>query len=214
MAAYQLDDPLPSPPPCNVEQSYERWFQPDVDGTPGNDQFLYLHPNGLCLVGVAPAHAALRPPQPAGGEAGASTAAGAAAAEPVQVDAGAAAAAAATQPAEQPAAGASGSEPAAPAAAAGSAAAAAAGSPLQQDGGEGAAESKPPPPASISFKVGRRNLLEAEYRKGRGPCLNPDAGLCRWVALQGGTFLESGAGQRSFQGICWTQSVERGGRPQ
>lgn len=107
--AYQLADPLPDVPQTAREQNYERWFMHDVGGAEGHDQTLYLHPNGLCLISLAPAHAALQPNLAAPPDAGAA-------------------------------------------------------------------------PAAIDFNVGRNNLLHAEYRKGRGPLLNPDAALCRYTA--------------------------------
>ncbi|XP_021315011.1 FAM206 family protein [Sorghum bicolor] len=47
-------DLLPSPPSA-VEANFARYFIADFLN-PGYDQYVYRHPNGLCVVGLAPAH--------------------------------------------------------------------------------------------------------------------------------------------------------------
>ncbi len=63
-------------------QVYTRFYAADVGGEPGNDQFLYCHPNGLCIVGLAPTHAvfAARPASDQPGTSSGGPAAGAASA--------------------------------------------------------------------------------------------------------------------------------------
>ncbi|XP_047079053.1 protein Abitram-like [Lolium rigidum] len=50
---------LPATPPSAVEANFARYFVADYLN-PGHDQYVYRHPNGLCVVGLAPAHAALK----------------------------------------------------------------------------------------------------------------------------------------------------------
>ncbi|KAJ6839459.1 protein Simiate [Iris pallida] len=58
--ALVLPDPttLPPAPPSAVEANFARYFAPDFL-KPGHDQYVYRHANGLCVVGLAPAHVAL-----------------------------------------------------------------------------------------------------------------------------------------------------------
>lgn len=46
---------LPDRPRTNIEQ-YLRFYQVDVGGVPGCDQYLYLHPNGVCCLGITKQH--------------------------------------------------------------------------------------------------------------------------------------------------------------
>ncbi|CAO2041297.1 unnamed protein product [Urochloa humidicola] len=46
---------LPASPPSAVEANFARYFIADFMN-PGHDQYVYRHPNGLCVVGLAPAH--------------------------------------------------------------------------------------------------------------------------------------------------------------
>ncbi|KAE8787149.1 FAM206 family protein [Hordeum vulgare] len=50
---------LPAAPPSAVEANFARYFAADYLN-PGHDQYVYRHPNGLCVVGLAPAHVALK----------------------------------------------------------------------------------------------------------------------------------------------------------
>ncbi|XP_048538513.1 protein Abitram-like [Triticum urartu] len=50
---------LPATPPSAVEANFARYFAADYLN-PGHDQYVYRHPNGLCVVGLAPAHVALK----------------------------------------------------------------------------------------------------------------------------------------------------------
>ncbi|CAL5024391.1 unnamed protein product [Urochloa decumbens] len=50
---------LPASPPSAVEANFARYFIADFMN-PGHDQYVYRHPNGLCVVGLAPAHVALK----------------------------------------------------------------------------------------------------------------------------------------------------------
>eukprot|EP00271_Cylindrocystis_brebissonii_P020045 TRINITY_DN6464_c0_g1_i1.p1 TRINITY_DN6464_c0_g1~~TRINITY_DN6464_c0_g1_i1.p1 ORF type:complete len:234 (-),score=33.89 TRINITY_DN6464_c0_g1_i1:327-1028(-) len=52
--------PLPTPVPAH-ERNYVHYFLLDVGGVPGNDHYVYRHANGLCIIGLAPSHAALQP---------------------------------------------------------------------------------------------------------------------------------------------------------
>lgn len=47
---------LPKRPLTLTESHYERWFAMDVDGKPMHDQYMYVHRNGLCIIGLAPTH--------------------------------------------------------------------------------------------------------------------------------------------------------------
>ena len=205
---YALADPLPTVPPTHLEQNYERLYVADADDAARNDHFLYLHAAGLCLVGLAPAHGAFSsgggPGEPAAvassddgateaaegaasaeagappgnGSSGAETAAAEAATEAGGVVAGAAADAAG--------AGAASTAPAATAAAA------------------AAAEAGP----SINFNVGRRSLLDAEFKKGRGPWLNEDAALCRQVPRPARAALRCCLAQL-LQAFCASRTLSR-----
>uniref|UniRef100_A0A453N1V0 Uncharacterized protein n=1 Tax=Aegilops tauschii subsp. strangulata TaxID=200361 RepID=A0A453N1V0_AEGTS len=50
---------LPAAPPSAVEANFARYFAADYLN-PGHDQYVYRHPNGLCVVGLATAHVALK----------------------------------------------------------------------------------------------------------------------------------------------------------
>lgn len=50
---------LPASPPSAVEANFARYFIADFPN-PGHDQYVYRHPNGLCVVGLAPAHVAFK----------------------------------------------------------------------------------------------------------------------------------------------------------
>uniref|UniRef100_A0ACD5V8T3 Uncharacterized protein n=1 Tax=Avena sativa TaxID=4498 RepID=A0ACD5V8T3_AVESA len=50
---------LPAIPPSAVEANFARYFVADYLN-PGHDQYVYRHPNGLCVVGLAPSHVALK----------------------------------------------------------------------------------------------------------------------------------------------------------
>lgn len=56
---YILADPLPPRPPTHIQSNYSTYYVADVGGIQGNDQSIYVHPNGLAVVGVAPGHAAV-----------------------------------------------------------------------------------------------------------------------------------------------------------
>ncbi|KAG2486735.1 hypothetical protein HYH03_014661 [Edaphochlamys debaryana] len=47
---------LPPRPQTFVEQKYTRLFAVDVQGRPNNDQYVFLAPNGLAVIGLAPSH--------------------------------------------------------------------------------------------------------------------------------------------------------------
>lgn len=50
---------LPASPPSAVEANFARYYISDFMN-PGHDQYVYRHPNGLCVVGLAPAHVAFK----------------------------------------------------------------------------------------------------------------------------------------------------------
>ncbi|XP_047327808.1 protein Abitram [Impatiens glandulifera] len=50
---------LPLSPPSAVECNFVSYFAPDFI-KPGHDQYIYRHANGLCVVGLAPMHLALK----------------------------------------------------------------------------------------------------------------------------------------------------------
>ncbi|KAG1360997.1 protein Abitram [Cocos nucifera] len=50
---------LPPIPPSAVESNFVRYFAADFM-KPGHDQYVYRHANGLCVIGLAPTHIALR----------------------------------------------------------------------------------------------------------------------------------------------------------
>ncbi|KAJ4753391.1 Single hybrid motif-containing protein [Rhynchospora pubera] len=50
---------LPQNPPTAVEFNFSRYFLPDFT-KPGHDQYIYRHANGLCVIGLAQAHVALK----------------------------------------------------------------------------------------------------------------------------------------------------------
>ncbi|GMH30719.1 hypothetical protein Nepgr_032562 [Nepenthes gracilis] len=50
---------LPATPPSAVESNFTRYFAPDFM-KPGHDQYIFRHANGLCVIGLAPTHAALQ----------------------------------------------------------------------------------------------------------------------------------------------------------
>jgi hypothetical protein len=53
-------DQLPVRPLTFVERTYTRlYLAKDSAGTPALDMYVYVHPNGLCIVGLAPSHSLL-----------------------------------------------------------------------------------------------------------------------------------------------------------
>ncbi|OWM74954.1 protein Abitram isoform X2 [Punica granatum] len=50
---------LPITPPSSVEFNFDVYFAPDFI-KPGHDQYVYRHPNGLCVIGLAPTHLAFK----------------------------------------------------------------------------------------------------------------------------------------------------------
>ncbi|EOY15103.1 Single hybrid motif superfamily protein isoform 1 [Theobroma cacao] len=50
---------LPPTPPSAVETNFVSYFAPDFM-KPGNDQYVYRHANGLCVVGLASTHLAFK----------------------------------------------------------------------------------------------------------------------------------------------------------
>ncbi|KAL9244055.1 hypothetical protein vseg_017868 [Gypsophila vaccaria] len=50
---------LPICPPSSVETNFVRYFVLDFM-KPGHDQYIYRHANGLCVIGLAPTHVALK----------------------------------------------------------------------------------------------------------------------------------------------------------
>ncbi|KAE8057289.1 hypothetical protein FH972_013993 [Carpinus fangiana] len=50
---------LPLTPPSAVESNFVSYFAPDLM-KPGHDQYVYRHANGLCVIGLAPAHIAFK----------------------------------------------------------------------------------------------------------------------------------------------------------
>lgn len=51
---------LPARPPRAIECNYTHWVALDV-GKEFHDQYIYRHANGLCVIGLLPTHAALKP---------------------------------------------------------------------------------------------------------------------------------------------------------
>ncbi|XP_009334042.2 protein Abitram [Pyrus x bretschneideri] len=50
---------LPLIPPSSVESNFVSYFAPDFM-KPGHDHYIYRHANGLCVIGLAPTHVALK----------------------------------------------------------------------------------------------------------------------------------------------------------
>ncbi|KAK4778983.1 hypothetical protein SAY86_006511 [Trapa natans] len=50
---------LPITPPSSMEANFDIYFAPDFI-KPGHDQYVYRHPNGLCVIGLAPCHLAFK----------------------------------------------------------------------------------------------------------------------------------------------------------
>ncbi|XP_057974826.1 uncharacterized protein LOC131162398 [Malania oleifera] len=50
---------LPMDPPSAVESNFVAYFAPDFI-KPGHDQYVYRHANGLCVIGLASTHVALK----------------------------------------------------------------------------------------------------------------------------------------------------------
>ncbi|KAK8997012.1 hypothetical protein V6N11_020505 [Hibiscus sabdariffa] len=50
---------LPLTPPSSVESNFASYFAPDFMKS-GNDQYVYRHANGLCVVGLASTHSAFK----------------------------------------------------------------------------------------------------------------------------------------------------------
>ncbi|XP_021902781.1 protein Simiate [Carica papaya] len=50
---------LPLTPPSAVDSNFTSYFAPDFM-KPGHDQYVYRHPNGLCIIGLAPTHVAFK----------------------------------------------------------------------------------------------------------------------------------------------------------
>ncbi|KAL5714652.1 hypothetical protein ACHQM5_016583 [Ranunculus cassubicifolius] len=54
-----LSDLPPNSPPSAIESNFTTYFAPDFL-KPGHDQYVHRHPNGLCVIGLAPTHIALK----------------------------------------------------------------------------------------------------------------------------------------------------------
>ncbi|KAI3434958.1 hypothetical protein D9Q98_003012 [Chlorella vulgaris] len=153
---WQLDVELPAHPKTHIEETYNCCYKLVENG---NDLSYRLHPNGLCLIGLAPEHAALRI-KGGGGE---------------------------SQPGQPPALSTAG--PGADSASAGS---------VPQDGsqpaqlaGGDAANQQQQDGAALSEAAAQRRegndarlvltekLVQAEFRKGRGPLLQVESVLGR-----------------------------------
>ncbi|XP_042036044.1 protein Abitram-like [Salvia splendens] len=52
-------DELPQVPPSSIEANFTTFFAPDFM-KPGHDQYVHRHANGLCVIGLAPHHVALK----------------------------------------------------------------------------------------------------------------------------------------------------------
>lgn len=50
---------LPLKPPSSIESNFVSYFATDFIKS-GHDQYVYRHANGLCVIGVAPTHVALK----------------------------------------------------------------------------------------------------------------------------------------------------------
>lgn len=162
---WELDVPLPAVPPTHIEENYRSLYALDAGDTPGNDLALRLHPNGLCVVALAPSHAALAASHGSGGSGGEQQAA---------PDHPAAAQQHGVQPPAAEAAPAAGAAAApAPGGAGGQQGAGAAGGERQQAAAR-AADSSAAAQLALAPK-----LLQAEFRKGRGPLLQADTVLGR-----------------------------------
>ncbi|XP_024530969.1 protein Simiate [Selaginella moellendorffii] len=62
LALYPRAHELPARAPPAHETNFTHYFALDVGGKEFHDQYLYRHGNGLCVVGLAPSHLALRSP--------------------------------------------------------------------------------------------------------------------------------------------------------
>ncbi|XP_024544854.1 protein Simiate isoform X1 [Selaginella moellendorffii] len=62
LALYPRAHELPPRAPPAHETNFTHYFALDVGGKEFHDQYLYRHGNGLCVVGLAPSHLALRSP--------------------------------------------------------------------------------------------------------------------------------------------------------
>uniref|UniRef100_A0A7S0V3U8 Protein Abitram n=1 Tax=Polytomella parva TaxID=51329 RepID=A0A7S0V3U8_9CHLO len=47
---------LPPRPRTFIEQKYRQYFMIDCNGHPFHDQYIFVAPNGLCVIGLAPSH--------------------------------------------------------------------------------------------------------------------------------------------------------------
>ncbi|KAF9618414.1 hypothetical protein IFM89_001137 [Coptis chinensis] len=56
-------DDLPVTPPSATDSNFVTYFAPDFIN-PGHDQYVHRHANGLCVIGLAPTHIALRENEP------------------------------------------------------------------------------------------------------------------------------------------------------
>ncbi|CAK9143838.1 unnamed protein product [Ilex paraguariensis] len=50
---------LPLTPPSAIQSNFVTYFAPDFM-KPGHDQYVHRHPNGLCVIGLAPTHVAFK----------------------------------------------------------------------------------------------------------------------------------------------------------
>ncbi|KAF6133901.1 hypothetical protein GIB67_040665 [Kingdonia uniflora] len=54
-----VPDNLPLTPPSAIQANFVTYFAPDLI-KPLHDQYIYRHANGLCVIGLAPTHAAFK----------------------------------------------------------------------------------------------------------------------------------------------------------
>jgi hypothetical protein len=153
---WQLDVELPAHPKTHIEETYNCCYKLVENG---NDLSYRLHPNGLCLIGLAPEHAALR----INGGGGESQTVQPPALSTAGPGADSASAGRVLQDGSQPAQRAGGD----------------AANQQQQDGAalsEAAAQRRDGSDARL---VLTEKLVQAEFRKGRGPLLQVESILGR-----------------------------------
>lgn len=177
MVQWELDVPLPAVPPTHIEENYRSLYAVGAGGTHGNDLALRLHPNGLCVITLAPSHAALAASRGGGAISGEQQAAAKATGQQAGDQ----------QPEAQQAAAATAAEAGVSAEGQQSGAAGTTAEQQQHQQQQQPQQQRSGPKAAAARLELAPKLLQAQFRRGRGPLLQAETVLGRqapWLGFR------------------------------
>ncbi|KAL4435644.1 hypothetical protein ABPG77_002607 [Micractinium sp. CCAP 211/92] len=201
MVEWELDVPLPAVPPTHIEENYRSLYAVGAGGTPGNDLALRLHPNGLCVITLAPSHAGLAASRGGGAISGEQQAA----AEATGQQAGD------QQPEAQQAAAAAAKAGVSAEGQQSGAARTTAEQQQQQQQQQPQQQRSGPKAAAARLELAPK-LLQAQFRRGRGPLLQAETVLGRQAPWLGFLRLTAGGAAYVLRCCCRGLLVELNSR--